>query len=191
MTNNVFPVHQKNNRGITIWMTGLSGSGKTTIALELEQKLINNSNACFRLDGDTLRSDLCSDLGFDKNSRLENIRRVAAVSKLMNYAGLITIVSLISPYCNIRNKIKEDYNQLGLKFYEVFIDAPLEVCESRDPKGLYALARGGKIKEFTGIDSIYEPPTNPDLHLKTNLLFLDECVNRLFELIKKESLNDN
>ena len=166
----------------TIWLTGLSGAGKSTIAYALERKLISDGRACYVLDGDNIRQGLNKDLGFSMADRSENIRRVAEVARLMNDAGLIVIVSLISPRRadreNARSIIGDD------RFVEVFVDAPLEVCERRDPKGLYAKARQGLIPEFTGVSSPYEPPESPELRLDTSTLTQDESVETLLRLLR-------
>lgn len=149
-----------------VWLTGLSGAGKSTTALALRARLAREDRACFVLDGDELRTGLCRDLGFTDADRVENIRRAAEVARLMASAGLIAIVSLISPFRRERAEARELAR--GIRFLEVFVDAPLRVCERRDPKGLYRRARAGLIPNFTGIDSAYEPPETPDLHLHTD-----------------------
>ena len=148
-----------------IWFTGLSGSGKSTIAQLLEQHLRARGLHTCLLDGDQLRQGLCSDLGFSHADRVENIRRVAMVAKLMRDAGLIVLVALISPF-RIDRQMARDLFQEG-EFLEVFVDTPLAECERRDPKGLYARARRGELENFTGITSSYEPPLAPDVHLRT------------------------
>lgn len=150
----------KNQKGTVIWLTGLSGAGKSTLANELENKLHQLGKHTYILDGDNLRLGLNKDLGFSKEDRVENIRRVAEVSRLMLDAGLIVITAFISPYREDRKMAKD---LIGAKnFIEVFVDTPIEICEERDPKGLYKRARAGEILNMTGINSPYEPPTNSD-----------------------------
>ena len=170
----------KNQKPVVVWMTGLSGSGKSTIANALEKKLLQMNFHTFILDGDNIRLGLNKDLGFSDADRVENIRRVGQVAKLMTDAGLIVIVAFISPFRSDRDLVKK---MIGKKeFVEVFIDTPLSVAEDRDVKGLYAKARSGKLKNFTGIDSPYETPENPDIHIKTKSQSIDESVN---EILKK------
>lgn len=164
-----------------IWMTGLSGSGKTTLAYLLERELLNQGKICFVLDGDNLRSGLNADLGFTESDRRENIRRAGEISKLFVDAGIILITSFISPFRADRNKIRSLF-QAG-EFFEVYINSPLEICEQRDPKGLYKKARAGEISAFTGIDSPYESPDSPELELKTNLLSEEECILELLKVV--------
>lgn len=152
-------------RGATIWLTGLSGSGKSTIAAVLEQQLVAAGIPAYMLDGDNLRHGLNGDLGFAEADRAENVRRAGEVATLFADAGLIAIVPLISPYVADRERVRQRHNAGGLRFFEVFVDTPLEECERRDPKGLYAKARAGELKHFTGIDDPYEAPTDPDLRL--------------------------
>ena len=150
-------------RGATVWLTGLSGSGKSTIAAELMQTLVARGVAVYSLDGDNLRHGLNGDLGFSADDRTENIRRVGEVARLFADAGLIAVVPVISPYRAGRDHARHIHEQAGLDFVEVFVDTPIEVCEERDPKGLYAQARAGAITGFTGIDDPYEPPLAPEL----------------------------
>jgi adenylyl-sulfate kinase len=170
----------KNQKSQTIWMSGLSGSGKSTIANLVEEKLINLGYHTYILDGDNTRMGLNKDLGFSEESRIENIRRVSEVCKLMNDAGLIVICSFISPFEKNREQAKEI---IGENFFEVFVDASLETCEIRDPKGLYKKARAGEIKEFTGISSPFEMPSkgimlknNTEEDLEYNVDFLTELI---------------
>ncbi len=153
--------------GVTVWMTGLPASGKSTIAARLEERLIAMGRACYRLDGDNIRHGLNGDLGFSPDDRTENIRRIGEVARLFADAGLIAIVPVISPYARDRKRVRDIHDEAGLDFREVFVDTPLEVCEQRDPKGLYAKARAGEITGFTGIDAPYEAPENPDLRIDT------------------------
>ncbi len=162
-------------------MTGLSGSGKSTIAIQLERMLIQNGFFAQVLDGDNIRSGINNNLGFSMEDRLENIRRIAEVAKLYLNSGIITICTFISPTIEIR-KFAE--NIVGSEdFLEIYVDAPLEVCESRDVKGLYKKARNGEIKDFTGIDSPYEPPLSPALTLNTGIDTLPDTVKKAFDFL--------
>jgi len=152
-------------KGRTLWLTGLSGSGKSTVAVELERRLVASGRPAYLLDGDNLRHGLNSDLGFSAEDRAENVRRVGEVAKLLADAGVIAVVSLVSPYAADRGRARAAHGDAGLDFIEVFVDTPLEVCEQRDPKGMYAKARAGEIRGFTGIDDPYEAPTNPEVRL--------------------------
>jgi bifunctional enzyme CysN/CysC len=165
--------------GSIIWLTGLSGSGKSTIAGELERRLFLMGRQVYWIDGDNLRTGLGSDLGFSPEARSENIRRAAEVGKLFADAGVICIISLISPMSADRDRARS--SAPPGRFLEVFVNAPIEVCEKRDPKGLYAKARAGGIKEFTGISAPYEAPSHPDLELQTDKLSVDACVNAIIE----------
>ena len=151
--------------GATIWFTGLSGSGKSSIASATEKLLVTSGRPSYLLDGDNLRLGLNEDLNFSAKDRHENVRRVAEVARLFADAGLVALVPLISPYREDRENAREIHGQFGLRFFEVFVDTPIEVCEERDPKGLYKKARSGEIKGFTGIDDPYETPNDPDLIL--------------------------
>ncbi|WP_368490900.1 adenylyl-sulfate kinase [Clostridium sp. BJN0013] len=166
--------------GILIWFTGLSGSGKSTIASELEMRLYNMGRLTYLLDGDNVRHGLNSNLGFTKEDRIENIRRIAEVCKLFVDSGIITISTFISPFKDDRDKVRK---LLGKDFVEVYVDCPLEVCESRDPKGIYKKARNGKIKDFTGVDSPYEVPDNPEIVVSTNLDTVQQCVNKILDFL--------
>ena len=170
-----------NQHSKVIWLTGLSGSGKTTIAKGLEKKLYEQGYLTQVLDGDNIRSGINNNLGFSEDDRLENIRRIAEVSKLLISSGIITINSFISPTNNIRSTAKEIIGKEN--FIEIFINAPLSVCESRDTKGLYKKAREGKIKNFTGIDSPFEAPINPDIELKTDKLTIEESIEKCMKYI--------
>ena len=159
---------------LILWFTGMSGSGKSSIADQLEQVLLTRGHATYLLDGDNVRHGLNKDLGFTDQDRVENIRRVAEVGGLMVDAGLIVLACFISPFKAERSMARELFGDN--EFIEVFVDTPLRVCEDRDPKGLYKKARSGQLKNFTGIDSIYEAPENPELHLKTENSTIDELV---------------
>ena len=151
--------------GATVWFTGLSGSGKSTVAAEVERALVTAGRPAYLLDGDNLRHGLNADLGFSAGDRSENIRRVGEVARLFADAGVVALVPVISPYRADRAAARAIHDGVGLRFVEVFVDTPLEVCEARDPKGLYKLARRGEITGFTGVDDPYETPPEPDLRL--------------------------
>lgn len=173
---------QLNQKAMTIWMTGLSGSGKSTIANALEKRLFSMGKHTMLLDGDNVRMGLNKNLGFGEKDRIENIRRIAEVSKLMNDAGLIVLTAFISPYRKDRRSAKDI---IGENFIEVYVNTPLEECERRDVKGLYKAARAGKIYDFTGITSPYEKPERPDIVVDTQKSDVEECVNQILEKIKK------
>ncbi len=161
----------------TLWMTGLSGSGKSTIGFALEKRLMDMGRLCFVLDGDNVRHGLCKDLGFGPDDRKENIRRVAEVARLMNEAGLTVIAAFISPFRADRAAAREIIG--AACFREVFVDTPIDICEQRDPKGLYKRARAGEIPQFTGVDSPFEVPENPEIHIYTHDKSVSEIVDRL------------
>lgn len=169
------------HRGAVLWFTGLSGSGKSTLAAALESRLFHKGLATRLIDGDNLRHGLCSDLGFSEADRAENIRRCAEVAKLMAEAGLVVITSLISPIAIERKRAAMIAHKEGIPFVEIFIKTPLEICEKRDPKGLYKKARAGEIKGFTGIDSPYEAPISPDLEIDTVAYSREECLEKLVD----------
>ena len=161
-------------RGATIWFTGLSASGKSTIAVALERALYNIGKLSYRLDGDNMRLGLNKNLGFSKIDRTEHIRRIGEVAKLFSDAGLIVLSSFISPYKGDRDEVRELHEQAGLNFVEVFVDCSLEEAEKRDPNGLYKKARAGEIKNFTGIDDPYESPVKPEIYLRTDQMTLEQ-----------------
>ena len=171
-------------RGVTVWLTGLPAAGKSTIAAALEERLTRDGFRAYRLDGDNLRYGLNSDLGFDPGDRAENIRRVAHVASLFADSGTIAIVSVISPYEVDRELARSVHDRSGLDFLEVFVDTPLDECERRDPKGLYARAREGKVRGFTGVDAPYEVPDTPDLELRPCDHPLDELVDQLVAALR-------
>jgi adenylylsulfate kinase len=175
----------KGQKPAVIWLTGLSGAGKSTIANALEQALVEKGRHTFLLDGDNLRMGLCKDLGFADVDRVENIRRVAEVSKLLVDAGLIVITAFISPFQQDRAMARDVIGPD--EFVEVFVDTSLEECERRDPKGLYGKARAGEIKNFTGIDSAYEAPTNPNIRINTVEEDLAVSVDRVLDYLDKRS----
>lgn len=177
-------------KGLTVWLTGLSGSGKTTIALELEQKLFHQGLISYVLDGDNIRHGLSSDLSFSNRDRKENIRRVGETCCLFADSGLITIASFISPYKEDRKLVRTLHEKQELPFFEIFVNTPIEICEEKDIKGLYKKARAGKIKEFTGINSPYETPNNPDLILSPYNKDAKDCCDEIIEaLIQNEWVN--
>jgi bifunctional enzyme CysN/CysC len=153
------------SRGATVWLTGLSGSGKSTVAMAVERSLVATGRPAYVLDGDNLRLGLNGDLGFSAADRAENVRRVGHVARLLADAGVVALVPLISPYRADRDLVRGLHAEAGLPFVEVFVDTPIELCEQRDPKGLYARARAGEITGFTGIDDPYEAPASPELVL--------------------------
>lgn len=168
-------------KAICVWLTGLSGSGKSTIAQLLEQKLHGLGKLTMLLDGDNIRDGLNRNLGFSEEDRQENIRRISEVNKLFNSCGVITINAFVSPTIGIRSTAREI---IGDSFLEVFVDTPLEICEERDLKGLYARARKGEIKDFTGISAPFESPEQPDLKIKTAGHSPEQSTEILFEYIK-------
>ena len=193
-TNHIYPIFDRmlgradkeellKQHGLMIWFTGLSGSGKSTIAIALERELQQRGLLCRILDGDNIRSGINNNLGFSAEDRVENIRRIAEVGKLFVDTGIITLAAFISPNNEIREMAA---GIIGMEdFKEVYISTPLEVCEKRDVKGLYARARRGDIQNFTGVSAPFEVPENPALSLDTSVLSLEECVNKVLELILK------
>ncbi|KAM6104824.1 bifunctional 3'-phosphoadenosine 5'-phosphosulfate synthase 2 [Pterocles gutturalis] len=175
-------------RGCTVWLTGLSGAGKTTIGFALEEYLVSHGIPCYSLDGDNVRHGLNKNLGFSAGDREENIRRIAEVARLFADAGLVCITSFISPFAKDRQNARKIHEAAGLPFFEIFVDAPLNICESRDVKGLYKKARAGEIKGFTGIDSEYEKPESPELVLKTNVASVSECIQQVVELLQTHNI---
>jgi bifunctional enzyme CysN/CysC len=157
---------ERPSRGATIWLTGLSGSGKSTVAAEAERQLVAAGRPAYVLDGDNVRHGLNGDLGFSAADRAENVRRVGHVARLMADAGVVVLVPLISPYRADRDRVRAMHDEAGLPFVEVHVDTPIELCEQRDPKGLYAKARAGEITGFTGVDDPYEAPEAPELVLR-------------------------
>lgn len=178
-------VKLKDHKPCIIWFTGLSGSGKSTVANALEQSLNSKGIHTYLLDGDNIRHGLCSDLGFSEQDRQENIRRVGEVAKLMIDAGLIVLSAFISPSKAERDAIREHVEEH--EFIEVYLDTPFAVCEQRDPKGLYKKARSGGLSQFTGIDSDYEKPDSPELIINTEELAVEDAVELLItELLKRK-----
>jgi adenylylsulfate kinase len=175
-------------KGATIWFTGLSGSGKSTVAVALEQALLKEGKLAYRLDGDNVRMGLNKNLGFSAEDRAENIRRIGEASKLFADAGILCLNSFISPYVADRDIVRHLHRQGGLAFIEVFVDVSLTEAEKRDPKGLYKKARAGEIKNFTGIDDPYEAPVNPEIHLRTDQMTLDEEVDMILTALRRHGL---
>jgi adenylylsulfate kinase len=176
------------HRGATLWFTGLSGSGKSTIAVALEGVLYDAGVHCYRLDGDNVRLGINRNLGFSAEDRAENIRRVGEVSKLFVDAGLVVLSSFISPYREDRDLVRKLHEEADMDFIEVFVDCSLEAAEARDPKGLYKKARAGEIKNFTGIDDPYEAPEQPELHLHTDQQSLEQEVAAILDLLRARGI---
>ncbi len=176
----------KNQKPCLLWFTGLSGSGKSTIANALDVALHNRGYHTFLLDGDNVRHGLCKDLGFSDDDREENIRRVGEVCKLFADAGLIVMSAFISPFTSDRRLVRKLFP--AGEFIEVFMDTPLATCEERDPKGLYQKARSGQIKHFTGIDSPYDVPSHPEVRLDTSNMSIEECVDTLIAYLLEREL---
>jgi adenylylsulfate kinase len=189
--NNLYPIQTKvsiaqrhqllNQKPLMIWFTGLSGSGKSTLAVQLEAQLHAKGFKTYLLDGDNIRTGLNKDLTFTDEGRIENIRRIGEVGKLMLDAGLVVLSAFISPFEADRKQVRSIVGKEN--YLEVFVDTPLEVCEQRDVKGLYQKARKGEVKNFTGIDSPYERPVSPDLVLATDNLSIDQSTDRLLQLV--------
>ncbi|MCS5670996.1 MAG: adenylyl-sulfate kinase [Vicinamibacterales bacterium] len=169
--------------GKVIWLTGLSGAGKSTIAMDLERRLFDDGRQVYVLDGDIVRTGLCQDLGFSPKDRAENIRRIGEVALIMANSGLCVIVAFISPFRVDRDRVRDA--MLEGCFTEVYVNAPLEVCEQRDTKGLYARAVRGEIADFTGISSPYEPPLSPEVELHTDRLSVAEAVDRILSFLSQ------
>ena len=175
-------------KGACIWFTGLSASGKSTIAFTIEHALIERGRLAYALDGDNIRHGLNKNLGFSPADREENIRRIGEVAKLFADAGVLTLTSFISPYRKDRDLNREIHEQAGLAFIEIYVKAPLEVCEQRDPKGLYAKARAGEIPEFTGISAPYEEPLTPELVLETDQLSPEQATQKVLDYLTAQRL---
>ncbi len=175
---------RRGHRGAVLWFTGLSASGKSTLAVETERRLFSEGYFSYVLDGDNVRHGLNGDLGFSPEDRTENIRRVGEVAKLFAEAGALVLTAFISPYRADRDRIR-DIMSRGNDFVEIHVSCPVEVCEARDPKGLYAKARAGEIRNFTGIDAPYEEPENPELVIRTNLYDVEACVDQVMEYLRE------
>ncbi|MBT1707405.1 adenylyl-sulfate kinase [Fulvivirgaceae bacterium PWU5] len=190
--NHIYPIQTKvspvqreallQQRPVVLWFTGLSGSGKSTLAVQLEAHLHQQGFKTYLLDGDNIRNGLNKDLSFTDEGRVENIRRIGEVSRLFVDAGIIVLSAFISPFAADREQVRSIVG--AENFVEVFVDAPLEVCEQRDVKGLYKKARAGEVKNFTGIDSPYEPPVQPDVHIPTHLQNVEESMEMLLSFIR-------
>ncbi|KAL2889732.1 Adenylyl-sulfate kinase [Ceratocystis lukuohia] len=183
----------RKQKGFTLWFTGLSASGKSTVATALEQHLLHLGLAAYRLDGDNVRFGLNKDLGFSEADRNENIRRIGEVAKLFADSATIAITSFISPYRADRDSARALHaaaqsGDAAIPFIEVFVQVPLEVAEQRDPKGLYKKARAGEIKEFTGISAPYEEPLNPEITIRTDLKSVEECVVDIVAALRERDL---
>lgn len=177
------------NKGCTLWITGLSGSGKSTVACALEHEILTKTKAlAYRLDGDNVRFGLNKDLGFSEKDRVENIRRIGEVAKLFADSGTITITAFISPYRKDRDEVRKLHEDAGVPFYEVFCNIPLQVAEDRDPKGLYKKARQGLIKGFTGLDAPYEAPVNAEVDLPTHQLQVNESVDVMMGYLRAQGI---
>ncbi|CAZ81601.1 unnamed protein product [Tuber melanosporum] len=176
----------RRQKGFTIWLTGLSASGKSTIATALEQHLLHNNISAYRLDGDNVRFGLNKDLGFSEKDRNENIRRIAEVSKLFADSSTIAITSFISPYIADRTAARELHGEIP--FVEVHVDIPVSVAEQRDPKGLYKKARAGEIKDFTGISAPYEAPEKPEIRVQTDKVSVEEAVKVIVDYLQEKGL---
>ena len=175
-------------KGATVWFTGLSGSGKSTIAVALERALFEKGKLSYRLDGDNVRLGINKNLGFSEEDRKENIRRIGEIAKLFGDAGTISLSSFISPYKSDRDEVRRLHEAANLKFVEVFVDCPLSEAEKRDPKGLYKKARAGEIKNFTGIDDPYEAPVTPEVHLRTDELTVEQEVAAILEYLEENEI---
>jgi len=173
-----------NQKGATLWFTGLSGSGKSTIAVALEAALYEKGHISYRLDGDNIRLGINKNLGFSAEDRTENIRRIGEIAKLFVDTGVFALSSFISPYCADRDNVRKLHTESGMTFIEVYVDCPLQEAEKRDPKGLYKKARAGEIKNFTGIDDPYEAPTKPEIHLNTAEMTLEDEVQAILDYLE-------
>lgn len=171
-------------KGATLWFTGLSGSGKSTVAVAVEKALYKLGKLSYRLDGDNIRLGINKNLGFSADDRTENIRRIGEISKLYCDTGIITLNSFISPYRADRDQVRQIHEDGGYNFIEVHVNCSLECAEERDPKGLYKKARAGEIKNFTGIDDPYEPPLNPEIVLNTDEMTLEEEVEKILDYLQ-------
>ncbi|MCB1666727.1 MAG: adenylyl-sulfate kinase [Porticoccaceae bacterium] len=175
-------------KGATLWFTGLSGSGKSTVAVALESALFARGKLSYRLDGDNIRLGINKNLGFSEEDRAENIRRIGEISKLFVDTGVITLSSFVSPYRRDRDLVRALHDASGMDFIEIFVDVPLDVAESRDPKGLYKKARAGEIKNFTGIDDPYEAPEKPEIVLNSHEMSLEEEVEVLLKELESRGI---
>ncbi len=175
-------------KGVTLWFTGLSGSGKSTVAVALEGALYEQGRLAYRLDGDNVRLGINKNLGFSAEDRTENIRRIGEIAKLFVDTGVIVLSSFVSPYRADRDAVRALHEEAGMTFIEVFVDVPLDVAESRDPKGLYKKARAGEIKNFTGIDDPYEAPERAEIVLNSHEMSLEEEVDALLAMLRERGV---
>lgn len=175
-------------KGATLWFTGLSGSGKSTVAVALESELFKRGHLCYRLDGDNIRLGINKNLGFSEEDRAENIRRIGEIAKLFVDTGVIALSSFVSPYRADRDNVRALHEEAGVPFIEVYLDVPLNVAEDRDPKGLYKKARAGEIKNFTGIDDPYEAPANAEISLPSHEMSLEEEVEVLLKALEERGI---
>ena len=174
-------------KGVTLWFTGLSGSGKSTIAVALEKTLYQHDKLTYRLDGDNIRLGINKNLGFSAQDRSENIRRIGEIAKLFVDAGVIVLASFISPYTVDRDRVRQLHGDAGCDFVEVFVDCSLDQAEIRDPKGLYKKARAGEIKNFTGIDDPYEVPPHPEIHLRSDQMSVEQEVDVIINYLREHA----
>lgn len=174
-------------KGVTLWFTGLSGSGKSTIAVALEKTLYQHGKLTYRLDGDNIRLGINKNLGFSAQDRSENIRRIGEIAKLFVDAGVIVLASFISPYTVDRDRVRQLHGDAGCDFVEVFVDCSLDQAEIRDPKGLYKKARAGEIKNFTGIDDPYEVPPHPEIHLRSDQMSVEQEVDIIINYLREHA----
>lgn len=181
-------IERNGHRGATLWFTGLSGSGKSTVAVALEGALFEMGVHTYRLDGDNVRLGINKNLGFSAEDRTENIRRIGEVAKLFVDSGQIALSSFVSPYRADRDQVRELHEAAGMDFIEVFVDCPLATAEERDPKGLYKKARAGEIKNFTGIDDPYEAPEQPEIHLHTDRQSLEDEVQTIINVLLERGI---
>ncbi len=179
------------SKGITVWLTGLSGAGKTTIAELVCQELKNSGLACYVADGDTLRSGISSNLGFSRQDRFEHVRRAAEVAVLFSKNDYVVLVPVITPYTEMHDWLRKRHEEDNLAFVEVYVATSLGDCESRDPKGLYKLARGGSLEHFTGIDDVYEKPVSPDLILDTARNTPEQCAKSVISFLYTRYIKTN
>lgn len=175
-------------KGATLWFTGLSGSGKSTVAVALEEALYERGHLCYRLDGDNIRLGINKNLGFSADDRTENIRRIGEIAKLFVDSSVIALTSFISPYREDRDRVRALHEEADMPFIEVFVDCALEEAEKRDPKGLYKKARAGEIKNFTGIDDPYEAPERPEIHLHTDRMTLQQEVDLVIDYLERHGI---
>lgn len=176
------------HKGATLWFTGLSGSGKSTVAVELEGVLHEMGILSYRLDGDNVRLGINKNLGFSAEDRTENIRRIGEIAKLFVDTGVVALSSFVSPYAADRHQVRALHEAAGIDFIEIFVDCSLEAAESRDPKGLYKKARAGEIKNFTGIDDPYEVPANPEVHLHSDQQTLAEEIEAIMTVLRERGI---